>query len=163
MSTSLLLCLSFLLLPKSSFLNAERNAADRNASAGLGEPSKGDTRYRERLFMWAQGQLCQESSQRTAVQGWISCVCGLWVWPSASLMDFLGYILFLVRKSKAADEKRRSLAKQAREDYKRLSQRGRSGEGLQNPLAGPQKPRRPPLPPKPQFLHPLGNSPQSLG
>lgn len=64
-----------------------------------------------------------------------------------------------LRKSKAADEKRRSLAKQAREDYKRLSQRGRSGDGLLNPLAGPQKPRRPPLPPKPQFLHP----PKSLG
>ncbi|KAL6070911.1 hypothetical protein STEG23_005746 [Scotinomys teguina] len=68
-----------------------------------------------------------------------------------------------LRKSKAADEKRRSLAKQAREDYKRLSQRGRSGEGLQSPQAGPQKPRRPPLPPKPQFLHPLGNPPKSLG
>ncbi|XP_048186327.1 SH2 domain-containing protein 4A isoform X2 [Perognathus longimembris pacificus] len=58
-----------------------------------------------------------------------------------------------LRKSKAADEKRRSLAKQAREDYKRLSQRGRSGEGLQS---APQKPRRPPLPPKPQFLPPAG-------
>ncbi|CAH6786996.1 Sh2d4a [Phodopus roborovskii] len=69
----------------------------------------------------------------------------------------------VMRKSKAADEKRRSLAKQAREDYKRLSQRGRSGEGLQNPLTGPQKPRRPPLPPKPQFLYPLGNPPKSLG
>lgn len=68
-----------------------------------------------------------------------------------------------LRKSKAADEKRRSLAKQAREDYKRLSQRGRSGEGLQSPLTGPQKPRRPPLPPKPQFLHLLGNPPKSLG
>ncbi|XP_029410474.1 SH2 domain-containing protein 4A isoform X2 [Nannospalax galili] len=68
-----------------------------------------------------------------------------------------------LRKSKAADEKRRSLAKQAREDYKRLSQRGRSGEGLQNPLAAPQKPRRPPLPPKPQFLHPAGYPPKSLG
>ncbi|XP_069872661.1 SH2 domain-containing protein 4A isoform X1 [Dipodomys merriami] len=63
-----------------------------------------------------------------------------------------------LRKSKAADEKRRSLAKQAREDYKRLSQRGRSGEGLQS---GPQKPRRPPLPPKPQFLPPAG-CPQKL-
>lgn len=68
-----------------------------------------------------------------------------------------------LRKSKAADEKRRSLAKQAREDYKRLSQRGRSGDGLQNPLTGPQKPRRPPLPPKPQFLQPLGSPPKSLG
>lgn len=68
-----------------------------------------------------------------------------------------------LRKSKAADEKRRSLARQAREDYKRLSQRGRSGEGLQNPQAAPQKPRRPPLPPKPQFLHPAGCPPKSLG
>ncbi|XP_012999088.1 SH2 domain-containing protein 4A isoform X2 [Cavia porcellus] len=67
-----------------------------------------------------------------------------------------------LRKSKAADEKRRSLAKQAREDYKRLSQRGRSGEGLQS--AGvPQKPRRPPLPPKPQFLTPAGCPPKPLG
>lgn len=68
-----------------------------------------------------------------------------------------------LRKSKAADAKRRSLAKQAREDYKRLSQRGRNGEGLQNPLAGPQKPRRPPLPPKPQFLYPAGCPPKSVG
>ncbi|XP_055474796.1 SH2 domain-containing protein 4A [Psammomys obesus] len=68
-----------------------------------------------------------------------------------------------LRKSKAADEKRRSLAKQAREDYKRLSQRGRSGDGRQSPLTAPQKPRRPPLPPKPQFLHLPGNPPKSLG
>ncbi|KAM6220516.1 SH2 domain-containing protein 4A [Rhynchocyon petersi] len=61
-----------------------------------------------------------------------------------------------LRKSKAADEKRRSLAKQAREDYKRLSQKGRSGEGLQSPATIAQKPRRPPLPPKPQFLNPAG-------
>uniref|UniRef100_G3R2H8 SH2 domain-containing protein n=1 Tax=Gorilla gorilla gorilla TaxID=9595 RepID=G3R2H8_GORGO len=62
-----------------------------------------------------------------------------------------------LRKSKAADEKRRSLAKQAREDYKRLSlgaQKGRGGERLQSPLRIPQKPKRPPLPPKPQFLNP---------
>ncbi|XP_077799248.1 SH2 domain-containing protein 4A isoform X2 [Macaca mulatta] len=62
-----------------------------------------------------------------------------------------------LRKSKAADEKRRSLAKQAREDYKRLSlgaQKGRGGERLQSPLRVPQKPKRPPLPPKPQFLNP---------
>ncbi|XP_070315890.1 SH2 domain-containing protein 4A isoform X2 [Odocoileus virginianus] len=61
-----------------------------------------------------------------------------------------------LRKSKAADEKRRSLAKQAREDYKRLSQRGRSVTGQQGPPGGPQKPRRPPLPPKPRFLGPAG-------
>ncbi|KAJ8778219.1 hypothetical protein J1605_004381 [Eschrichtius robustus] len=63
----------------------------------------------------------------------------------------------MLRKSKAADERRRSLAKQAREDYKRLSQRGRGGEGPQSPPGGPQKPRRPPLPPKPQFLSPAGH------
>ncbi|XP_024620745.1 SH2 domain-containing protein 4A [Neophocaena asiaeorientalis asiaeorientalis] len=62
-----------------------------------------------------------------------------------------------LRKSKAADERRRSLAKQAREDYKRLSQRGRGGEGPLSPPGGPQKPRRPPLPPKPQFLSPSGH------
>uniref|UniRef100_A0A8D0TYA7 SH2 domain containing 4A n=1 Tax=Sus scrofa TaxID=9823 RepID=A0A8D0TYA7_PIG len=62
-----------------------------------------------------------------------------------------------LRKSKAADERRRSLAKQAREDYKRLSQRGRGSEGPQSPPGGPQKPRRPPLPPKPQFLSPTGH------
>ncbi|XP_054421901.1 SH2 domain-containing protein 4A isoform X2 [Pteronotus mesoamericanus] len=59
-----------------------------------------------------------------------------------------------LRKSKAADEKRRSLAKQAREDYKRLSQKARSSEGLQSPPSVPQKPKRPPLPPKPKFLNP---------
>ncbi|XP_006897034.1 PREDICTED: SH2 domain-containing protein 4A [Elephantulus edwardii] len=61
-----------------------------------------------------------------------------------------------LRKSKAADEKRRSLAKQAREDYKRLSQKGRSGEGLQSFSSVSQKPKRPPLPPKPLFLNPPG-------
>ncbi|XP_039091555.1 SH2 domain-containing protein 4A isoform X2 [Hyaena hyaena] len=64
-----------------------------------------------------------------------------------------------LRKSKAADEKRRSLAKQAREDYKRLSlaaEKGRSSEGPQSPPSIPQKPKRPPLPPKPQFLTPAG-------
>nr|XP_012640513.1 SH2 domain-containing protein 4A isoform X1 [Microcebus murinus] len=70
-----------------------------------------------------------------------------------------------LRKSKAADEKRRSLAKQAREDYKRLSlgaQRGRGGDGLQSPGSVPQKPKRPPLPPKPQFLHPAGHPQKPL-
>ncbi|XP_023592467.1 SH2 domain-containing protein 4A [Trichechus manatus latirostris] len=70
-----------------------------------------------------------------------------------------------VRKSKAADEKRRSLAKQAREDYKRLSlsaQKGRSSEGLQSPLNVAQKPKRLPLPPKPQFLNLAGYPRQPL-
>ncbi|XP_004478364.2 SH2 domain-containing protein 4A [Dasypus novemcinctus] len=64
-----------------------------------------------------------------------------------------------LRKSKEADEKRRSLARQAREDYKRLSlgaQKGRSGEGLPSPPGVAQKPKRPPLPPKPHFLNPAG-------
>ncbi|XP_017722774.1 PREDICTED: SH2 domain-containing protein 4A isoform X2 [Rhinopithecus bieti] len=70
-----------------------------------------------------------------------------------------------LRKSKAADEKRRSLAKQAREDCKRLSlgaQKGRGGERLQSPLRVPQKPKRPPLPPKPQFLNPAAPPQKSL-
>ncbi|XP_072619420.1 SH2 domain-containing protein 4A isoform X4 [Vulpes vulpes] len=70
-----------------------------------------------------------------------------------------------LRKSKAADEKRRSLAKQAREDYKRLSlvaDRAGSGGGQHGAPAVPQRPRRPPLPPKPQFLHPAGSPRQPL-
>ncbi|XP_047573225.1 SH2 domain-containing protein 4A isoform X5 [Lutra lutra] len=70
-----------------------------------------------------------------------------------------------LRKSKAADEKRRSLAKQAREDYKRLSlaaEKG-SGEGPQSPSGVLQKPKRPPLPPKPHFLNPAGYPPKPLG
>lgn len=65
-----------------------------------------------------------------------------------------------LRKSKAADERRRSLAKQAREDYKRLSQKGRSGEGPQSPPSVPMKPKRPPLPPKPKFLNPAEYPPK---
>lgn len=63
-----------------------------------------------------------------------------------------------MRKSKAADEKRRSLAKQAREDYKRLSlaaEKAKCEESQSLPRV-PQKPKRPPLPPKPQFLNPAG-------
>ncbi|XP_053559182.1 SH2 domain-containing protein 4A isoform X2 [Bombina bombina] len=54
-----------------------------------------------------------------------------------------------LRKSKAADERRRSIAKQARDDYKRLSmqaiERGQVAERAKN--FGEVK--RPPLPPKP--------------
>ncbi|XP_032184663.1 SH2 domain-containing protein 4A isoform X3 [Mustela erminea] len=69
-----------------------------------------------------------------------------------------------LRKSKAADEKRRSLAKQAQEDYKRLSlaaEKG-SGEGPQSPPGVLQKPKRPPLPPKPHFLNRAGYPPKPL-
>ncbi|XP_040273835.1 SH2 domain-containing protein 4A isoform X2 [Bufo bufo] len=56
-----------------------------------------------------------------------------------------------LRKSKAADERRRSMAKQARDDYKRLSmqaiERGTVAEKAKN-FGGEIK--RPPLPPKPR-------------
>lgn len=56
-----------------------------------------------------------------------------------------------LRKSKAADERRRSIAKQARDDYKRLSmqaiERGSVSERAKN-FGGEIK--RPPLPPKPK-------------
>ncbi|XP_044161043.1 SH2 domain-containing protein 4A isoform X2 [Bufo gargarizans] len=56
-----------------------------------------------------------------------------------------------LRKSKAADERRRSMAKQARDDYKRLSmqaiERGNVAEKARN-FGGEIK--RPPLPPKPR-------------
>ncbi|XP_048082331.1 SH2 domain-containing protein 4A isoform X2 [Ursus arctos] len=71
-----------------------------------------------------------------------------------------------LRKSKAADEKRRSLAKQAREDYKRLSlaaEKGGSDEEPRSPPGVPQKPKRPPLPPKPHFLSPAGYPRNPLG
>ncbi|XP_010956087.2 SH2 domain-containing protein 4A isoform X1 [Camelus dromedarius] len=67
-----------------------------------------------------------------------------------------------LRKSKAADERRRSLARQAREDYQRLSQRGRKSGGPQNSRSGPPQPRRPPLPPKPQFLSSTGHPDKPL-
>ncbi|XP_044519458.1 SH2 domain-containing protein 4A [Gracilinanus agilis] len=63
-----------------------------------------------------------------------------------------------LRRSKAADEKRRSIAKQARDDYKRLSLAAQKGknDGTQSSQGVAQKPRRPPLPPKPQLLNPTG-------
>ncbi|XP_043845178.1 SH2 domain-containing protein 4A [Dromiciops gliroides] len=74
-----------------------------------------------------------------------------------------------LRRSKAADEKRRSIAKQARDDYKRLSlaaQKGKGNDGTQSFQGVAQKPKRPPLPPKPQLLNPAappGKPPRNQG
>ncbi|NWX91700.1 SH24A protein, partial [Nothoprocta ornata] len=62
-----------------------------------------------------------------------------------------------VRKSKAADEKRRSLAQQARDDYRRLSLQGIRREKQAEVSRGAGEQRRlryPPLPPKPALLPP---------
>uniref|UniRef100_A0A669QHE3 SH2 domain containing 4A n=1 Tax=Phasianus colchicus TaxID=9054 RepID=A0A669QHE3_PHACC len=65
-----------------------------------------------------------------------------------------------VRKSKAADEKRRSLARQARDDYRRLSlqgaRRGKQADISKNATAGDRRPLQyPPLPPKPKLPPPV--------
>ncbi|NWR90093.1 SH24A protein, partial [Furnarius figulus] len=65
-----------------------------------------------------------------------------------------------VRKSKAADEKRRSLARQARDDYRRLSlqgiRRGKQADISKGATAGDRRPLLyPPLPPKPKLLPPV--------
>uniref|UniRef100_A0A8C4V667 SH2 domain containing 4A n=1 Tax=Falco tinnunculus TaxID=100819 RepID=A0A8C4V667_FALTI len=62
-----------------------------------------------------------------------------------------------LRKSKAADEKRRSLARQARDDYRRLSlqgiHRGKQADISKGATAGDRRPLQyPPLPPKPKLL-----------
>ncbi|XP_061848190.1 SH2 domain-containing protein 4A isoform X2 [Colius striatus] len=62
-----------------------------------------------------------------------------------------------LRKSKAADEKRRSLARQARDDYRRLSlqgiRRGKQADISKGAAAGDRRPLQyPPLPPKPKLL-----------
>ncbi|XP_072860113.2 SH2 domain-containing protein 4A [Pogona vitticeps] len=62
-----------------------------------------------------------------------------------------------LRRSKAADERRRSLAKNARDDYKRLSlqgiHKGKAAEISKIVKAGEQKQQLPPpLPPKPKNL-----------
>ncbi|KFP86650.1 SH2 domain-containing protein 4A, partial [Apaloderma vittatum] len=64
-----------------------------------------------------------------------------------------------LRKSKAADEKRRSLARQARDDYRRLSlqgiHRGKQADISKGATAGDRRPLQyPPLPPKPKILPP---------
>uniref|UniRef100_A0A8B9VED4 SH2 domain containing 4A n=1 Tax=Anas zonorhyncha TaxID=75864 RepID=A0A8B9VED4_9AVES len=62
-----------------------------------------------------------------------------------------------LQKAKAADEKRRSLAQQARDDYRRLSlqgvRRGKQADISKNATAGDRRPLQyPPLPPKPKLL-----------
>ncbi|XP_010182812.1 PREDICTED: SH2 domain-containing protein 4A [Mesitornis unicolor] len=64
-----------------------------------------------------------------------------------------------LRKSKAADEKRRSLARQARDDYRRLSlqgiHRGKQADISKGASAGDRRPLQyPPLPPKPKLVPP---------
>ncbi|KFP97688.1 SH2 domain-containing protein 4A [Haliaeetus albicilla] len=64
-----------------------------------------------------------------------------------------------LRKSKAADEKRRSLARQARDDYRRLSlqgiHKGKQADISKGATAGDRRPLQyPPLPPKPKLLPP---------
>ncbi|XP_050752089.1 SH2 domain-containing protein 4A [Gymnogyps californianus] len=64
-----------------------------------------------------------------------------------------------LRKSKAADEKRRSLARQARDDYRRFSlqgiHRGKKADISKGATAGDRRPLQyPPLPPKPKILPP---------
>uniref|UniRef100_A0A7M4EG74 SH2 domain containing 4A n=1 Tax=Crocodylus porosus TaxID=8502 RepID=A0A7M4EG74_CROPO len=63
-----------------------------------------------------------------------------------------------VRKSKAADERRRSIARHARDDYRRLSlqgvQKSKRAEALKKVQDGKQgQPSHPPLPPKPKILN----------
>ncbi|KFP42900.1 SH2 domain-containing protein 4A [Chlamydotis macqueenii] len=65
-----------------------------------------------------------------------------------------------LRKSKAADDKRRSLARQARDDYRRLSlqgiHRGKQADISKGAAAGDRRPLHyPPLPPKPKLLPPV--------
>ncbi|XP_010141982.1 PREDICTED: SH2 domain-containing protein 4A [Buceros rhinoceros silvestris] len=64
-----------------------------------------------------------------------------------------------LQKSKAADEKRRSLAQQARDDYRRLSlqgiHRGKQADISKGATARDRRPLQyPPLPPKPKLLPP---------
>ncbi|XP_064004648.1 SH2 domain-containing protein 4A [Pogoniulus pusillus] len=64
-----------------------------------------------------------------------------------------------LQKSKAADEKRRSLARQARDDYRRLSlqgvHKGKQADISKGARAGDRRPLQyPPLPPKPKLLPP---------
>uniref|UniRef100_A0A8B9S8U0 SH2 domain containing 4A n=1 Tax=Apteryx owenii TaxID=8824 RepID=A0A8B9S8U0_APTOW len=72
-----------------------------------------------------------------------------------------GWQLFsqMMRKSKAADEKRRSLAQHARDDYRRLSLqgicRGKQADISKSAVAEDRRPLQyPPLPPKPKLLTP---------
>ncbi|XP_061211241.1 SH2 domain-containing protein 4A isoform X1 [Neopsephotus bourkii] len=65
-----------------------------------------------------------------------------------------------LQKSKAADEKRRSLARQARDDYRRLSlqgiHKGKQADISKGATARDRRPLQyPPLPPKPKLLPPV--------
>lgn len=55
-----------------------------------------------------------------------------------------------LRKSKAADERRRSMAKQARDDYKRLSMQAIEKGSVTERAKNFGEAKRPPLPPKPK-------------
>ncbi|MEE6459977.1 hypothetical protein FKM82_000811 [Ascaphus truei] len=65
-----------------------------------------------------------------------------------------------LKKSKAADERRRSIAKQARDDYKRLSMQSIAKGNVSDKAKtfGGGEIRRPPLPPKPRFVNPVPNN-----
>uniref|UniRef100_A0A8B9PJH1 SH2 domain containing 4A n=1 Tax=Apteryx owenii TaxID=8824 RepID=A0A8B9PJH1_APTOW len=79
--------------------------------------------------------------------------------PCCTLDAFPDSFFVPVRKSKAADEKRRSLAQHARDDYRRLSLqgicRGKQADISKSAVAEDRRPLQyPPLPPKPKLLTP---------
>ncbi|KAE8631527.1 hypothetical protein XENTR_v10001222 [Xenopus tropicalis] len=63
-----------------------------------------------------------------------------------------------LRKSKLADERRRSVAKQARDDYKRLSMQGINRGKVADTAKTFGAVKRPPIPPKPKLPPPANNS-----
>ncbi|OCT97472.1 SH2 domain-containing protein 4A [Xenopus laevis] len=63
-----------------------------------------------------------------------------------------------LQKSKRADERRRSVAKQARDDYKRLSMKGMERGRVADTAKNFGGIKRPPLPPKPKLATPANNS-----
>ncbi|KAG8454405.1 hypothetical protein GDO86_000867 [Hymenochirus boettgeri] len=63
-----------------------------------------------------------------------------------------------LRKSKAADQRRRSVAKQARDDYKRLSMQAIEQGSVSEKAKSFGQVKRPPLPPKPKFITTTNNN-----